>query len=118
MLPDKRILDLTRLEEAFEDDRAGIAELLEMALDTGTKHRRSMEDALATGDAAALAKAAHGIKGSAGNIGAVHVAALATELEQRARGGDMTGARERIDGIVAAYDRLAEEVRAYKEATP
>lgn len=115
-MPDKGILDLTRLEEAFEDDRAGIAELLEMALDTGAKHRASMEDALASGDAPALAKAAHGIKGSAGNIGALEVAALATELEQRARGGDVSGARERVDAIGAAYDRLADEVRLYKDA--
>jgi HPt (histidine-containing phosphotransfer) domain-containing protein len=115
-LPDKPILDLTRLEEAFEDDRAGIAELLEMALDTGAKHRASMEDALARADAGALARAAHGIKGSAGNIGALEVAALATELDRRARAGNLDGARERVDAIAAAYERLAAEVRAYRNA--
>src|ERR1700694_3175425 len=79
-LPDKAILDITRLEEAFEDDTAGIAELLEMALETGKKHRAALEEGLAAGDAAVVARAAHGIKGSAGNIGANVVYGLATEL--------------------------------------
>ena len=114
-MQDNEILDLSRLEEAFEDDTAGIAELLEMALETGAKHRQSMEEGLAAGDATVVARAAHGIKGSAGNIGAARVAALATELDQRARTGNLDGARERIDAIGAAYDELAERVRTYRE---
>ena len=113
-MPDRNILDLSRLEEAFEDDVAGIAELLEMALETGRKHRRALEDGLAAGDAQVVARAAHGIKGSAGNIGANEVYRLATELDARARTGNLDGARERIDAIHAEYERVAEEVRAYR----
>ena len=113
-LPDKAILDLTRLEEAFEEDTTGIADLLDMALQTGQKHRRALEDGLAAGDAQVVARAAHGIKGSAGNIGANDVYRLATELDARARTGDLSGARERIDAIDAAYARVADEVRAYR----
>jgi len=115
-LPDREILDLTRLEEAFEDDTAGIAELLGMALETGKKHRRALDEGLAAGDAQVVARAAHGIKGSAGNIGANVVYRLATELDARARTGNLEGARERIDAIHAAYERVAEEVRAYQES--
>ena len=115
-LPDERVLDLSRLEEAFEDDVNGIADLLEMALETGKKHRRGLEEGLAAGDAAQVAKSAHGIKGSAGNIGANVVYQLATELDQRARSGDLDGARERIDAIGSAYERVADEVRAYRAA--
>lgn len=92
----------------------GIAELLEMALETGKKHRRALEDGLNAGDAQVVARAAHGIKGSAGNIGANVVYKLATELDARARTGDLDGARERVDAIDAAYARVAEEVRAYR----
>jgi HPt (histidine-containing phosphotransfer) domain-containing protein len=113
-LADERILDLTRLEEAFEDDTAGIAELLEMALETGAKYRRMLEEAVASADASTVARAAHGIKGSAGNIGASEVATLAAELDQRARTGNLDGARERIDAINAAYERVAGAVRAYR----
>ena len=115
-MPDKAILDITNLEEAFGDDTAGIADLLDMAMETGRKHRRALEDGLAAGDAQVVARAAHGIKGSAGNIGALEVAALATELDQRARSGNLDGARERVDAIAAAYERLTAEVRAYRKA--
>lgn len=108
------MLDLWRLQEAFEDDTAGIAELLEMALETGRKHRAALEAGLAAGDASVVARAAHGIKGSAGTIGANEVYRLAAELDARARTGDLTGAREHIDAIGAAYARVAEEVRAYR----
>ncbi len=113
-LPDKSVLDLSRLEEAFEDDRAGIAELLEMALETGARHRRLLEEGLANHDAAVVARAAHGIKGSAGNIGANAVYQLAIELDDRARAGNLEGARDRIDAIDAAYARLADQVREYR----
>jgi HPt (histidine-containing phosphotransfer) domain-containing protein len=113
-LPDSTVLDLSRLEEAFEDDRSGIADLLELALETGRKHRRVLEDGLSGGDAAVIARAAHGIKGSAGTIGANVVYRLATELDERARAGNLDGARERIDAIDAAYARVADQVREYR----
>ena len=108
------MLDLSRLQEAFEDDAAGIADLLEMALETGRKHRASLEAGLAAGDASVVARAAHGIKGSAGTIGANAVYGLAAELDARARRGELDGARERVDAIAAGYARVAEEVRAYR----
>jgi len=115
-LPDKAVLDLSRLEQAFEDDRDGIAALLEMALETGAKHRRALEEGLANGDAVMVARAAHGIKGSAGNIGAVRVYEIAAELDERARTGNLDGADERIRAIDAAYARVAGEIREYRIA--
>jgi HPt (histidine-containing phosphotransfer) domain-containing protein len=113
-LADRGVLDLTRLEEAFEDDVEGIATLLEMALETGKKHRRALADGLAAGDATVVARAAHGIKGSAGNIGANAVYLLASDLDARARLGNLAGARERAEAIDAEYERVAREVRAYR----
>jgi HPt (histidine-containing phosphotransfer) domain-containing protein len=77
-----------------------------------------LEEGLAAGDASVVARAAHGIKGSAGTIGATAVYALAMELDARARTGDLDGARERIDAIGDAYARVAEEVRAYRASLP
>ncbi len=107
-------MDLERLEEAFEDDTTGIADLLDMALETGAKHRRALEAGLAAGDTEIVRRAAHSIKGSAGNIGANDVMRLAAELDERARAGDLSDARARVDAIGAAYDRVAGEVRAYR----
>jgi len=115
-LPDKQILDITRLEEAFEDDTAGIVELLEMALETGRKHCVVLGEAIAAGDATAAARAAHGIKGSAGNIGANGVMGLAAELDSRARTGDLTGAADQLREIERGYAQVAEQVRIYRES--
>ncbi len=107
-------MDLERLEEAFEDDTTGIADLLEMALGTGEKHRRALEEGIAAGDAEVVRRAAHSIKGSAGNIGAYEVMRLAAELDEHARAGDLSDARARVDAIAAAYEQVAGEVRAYR----
>ena len=112
------MLDLSRLQEAFEDDATGIADLLDVALETGRKHRRALEDGLAAGDANVVARAAHGIKGSAGTIGANAVYALAAELDARARTGDLGDARRRVDAIDDAYAQVAEEVRAFRASLP
>ena len=113
-MPDNEILDLSRLEEAFEDDTAGIAELLEMALETGRKHQLALAEGIARGDVETVRKAAHSIKGSSGNIGANAVMHLAAALEDRARAGDLSDAGERAAVIDAAYERVAAEVRAYR----
>ena len=116
MLPDNEILDLSRLIEAFEDDTAGIAELLEMAMETGRKHQRALAEAIGSGDVEGVRRAAHSIKGSSGNIGANRVMDVAAALEQSARGGDLSDAPARAAAIEAEYARVDAEVRAYRAA--
>ncbi len=113
-MPDKEILDLWRLEEAFEDDTQGIADLLDLAMQTGEKHLRSLIAAVEAHDATGVAKAAHGIKGSAGNIGANVVYRLACELDERARAGMLDGAAERVRRIDEAYEQVAQQVAEYR----
>jgi HPt (histidine-containing phosphotransfer) domain-containing protein len=116
VLPDSEILDLSRLVEAFEDDTAGIADLLDLALETGTKHRLALADGIARGDAETVRRAAHSIKGSSGNIGANVVMDLASALDEQARLGDLSGASESAAAIDAAYAEVAAQVRAYRAA--
>ena len=88
-----------------------------MALETGRSTAPRSRRARRAATPPAVARAAHGIKGSAGNIGANAVYRLATELDERARTGNLDGARERVDAIDAAYARVAEEVRAYRASS-
>ncbi len=115
-MPDRTILDITNLEEAFEDDTAGIAELLEMALETGRRLIGELQDAIATGNAPGVARAAHSIKGSAANIGAMTPSTLAAALEQRARAGDLAGAADACAAIESAYAPVAAEISAYRSS--
>ncbi|MGB8266613.1 MAG: Hpt domain-containing protein [Candidatus Velthaea sp.] len=113
-MPDDAILDLARLREVFEDDEAGIVELLEMALGTGGKHVAHLKDALAAHDAEGLHRAAHGIKGSASNIGALQVARISAEIEEQARNARWDGISELVTALDAAYAALREHVRSYR----
>jgi HPt (histidine-containing phosphotransfer) domain-containing protein len=101
------VLNLTRLEEAYDDDRAAIASLLGLARETESRYIRALREAIAQADLRAVARAAHSIKGSASNIGATRVSRIAADIEDQAR-------RERWDGIAGFADDLD---RGYAELT-
>ena len=63
----------------------------------------ALKDAVAHGDADARKSAAHALKGSAGNVGARRVAAMAAHIEKQ-------------DVDVDALDRLAAEIAAAIDA--
>jgi len=111
---DNAILDFTRLREAFEDDTAGIVELLEMALDTGARHLAALRDGVAGCAAEVVARAAHSIKGSSSNIGAVRVAHLTEMLEDALRAKNWTEVERLVIDLDAAYEQLREAVANYR----
>jgi HPt (histidine-containing phosphotransfer) domain-containing protein len=113
-LSERAILDLSRLHEIFEDDEAGIVELLELALGTGQRHVRQLREALGAGDAASVARAAHGIKGSASNIGALEVTRISAEIEERTRNAQLDGVTNLAAELEGAYATLGERVRSYR----
>jgi HPt (histidine-containing phosphotransfer) domain-containing protein len=114
LVPDKAILDLTRLQEAFDDDVIGIADLLDMALQTGRKHVGFMNDGIKNHSIETVARAAHGIKGSASNVGAGNVTLVATEIESRARAGSWDGVEALTRDLENAYEELRTTVVAYR----
>lgn len=59
-----------------------IAELTEVFLADATDRVGSLRDAVAIGDAARMRRAAHSLKGMCGAIGAIHMSALSSALEQ------------------------------------
>ena len=71
-----------------------------------------LQDAAARHDRVALAARAHALRGMAGNLGASTLAALATDLEDRATtitDGDLDGILDRIRGSVPRLDGLLRE---------
>ena len=72
----------------------------------GAKKIAEARQARQSGDLAALADAAHPLKSSAGNVGAVRVQELAAQVEVSARG-------QQGDQAVAQFDELE---RAFAEA--
>jgi HPt (histidine-containing phosphotransfer) domain-containing protein len=111
---DNGILDLSRLREAFEDDTEGIIELLEMALKSGERHVATMTAGLENGDATAVARSAHSIKGSASNIGALRIPTIAEAIEESVRAQSWNDLRRLAGDLHAAYEQLRESIATYR----
>jgi HPt (histidine-containing phosphotransfer) domain-containing protein len=65
-----------------------------------------------TGDCAGLADQAHALRGSAGNLGAVGLAALLEQIEAAAKRQDIASAREFIARLEAEYAAAHQALRA------
>jgi two-component system sensor histidine kinase BarA len=111
---DTAILDLKNLNEAFEGDVEGIVDILQMAVETTESTLPTLRTAIAAGDAAAVAKAAHGIKGAAANVGGKEVAKAFSTIEERARDGSLAHASADLETALAALDRFNTEVARYR----
>jgi len=112
---DTPILEISRLEEIFEDDSAGIADLLEAAMGTGATNQATLQDALARHALDDVMRAAHAIKGSTANIGGNEVAAAAEIIETAARAQTWDGIAPAAIELDQAYERLREAVPIERE---
>ena len=71
----------------------------------------SIEHALDVGEAANLARAAHAWRSYNGNVGAHSLARLCRELEDNARAGNLTAAREVFGQIRVLHERVRDELQ-------
>jgi len=78
----------------------------------------ALRDAVAGGDADAVLRAAHAIKGAAVNFDAVDTVAVAARLEYMAREGDLAGAVALVERIEAAAAQLVAALRAFGGSSP
>jgi HPt (histidine-containing phosphotransfer) domain-containing protein len=83
---------------SLTDDSAFLDELIDMFVDDALPRVERVRTSLASGDHATAQTAAHSLRGSAGNIGATEVAALAREIEHDLEAG--------VPVTVARADRL------------
>ncbi len=113
-MADTSTLEISRLEEIFEDDTEGIADLLEAALQTGAGHQAALREGIAQRNLDAVMRAAHAIKGSSANIGANDVAAVAARIEAAARANTWNGVPDDADELDRMYERLRDAVAAYR----
>ncbi len=115
MSDDLPVLDLTMLEEVYEDDVAGMVELLDIAQRTVQAAVPRLHDAIAAADLEAVRAAAHGIKGALGNVGGHAASAVASAIEQHARRGEwepVPGLANELDSALARFDTAIASYRA------
>lgn len=106
-------LDLARLSDVFESDREAIVDVLRECSHYVRASVAELLTAARARDATGVSRAAHGIKGSCGNVGAIACERAASLVEAEARVGrvrldleeEFSGLLERLDLAIARYAR-------------
>jgi CheY-like chemotaxis protein/signal transduction histidine kinase/HPt (histidine-containing phosphotransfer) domain-containing protein len=100
---------LVELREIMED---AFAELIQTYLRDTPTRLVAIRDAIDKTDADALRDAAHTMKSSSANLGAMPLSALAKELEALGRSGTTEGAAELFRSAAAEYTRVKQALEA------
>ncbi|MBM4341680.1 MAG: Hpt domain-containing protein, partial [Deltaproteobacteria bacterium] len=63
------------------------------------------------GDAAGAERQAHTIKGASANVGGERLRAVALELEQAGKAGDLESIKTRMDELAASFAELKDSIQ-------
>ena len=88
------------------DGGAFLRELVDIFLTDTPRRLAEISRSLESGDFATLSRAAHSIKGSAGNFGAHGLVERAWNLERAARAGDRTASPQLATLLVTEFERV------------
>jgi len=115
MTPDKavdpEVLESLR-ELGGEDDPGLFLELIELFLEDTPQRMKQVEEALARDDADGLGAAAHALKSSCANLGALKLSELFKEIEFAGKESDLERARPLVNLSSEEYGRVEQELRA------
>jgi HPt (histidine-containing phosphotransfer) domain-containing protein/AmiR/NasT family two-component response regulator len=113
--PDQPLLDLEVVQSLKElggpEDPGLFAELVEMFLRDTPPRIQAMLEASSNGDPMALARVAHSMKSSCGNLGAMSLAQLCQAIEAGGRQGDLEAVRSLVQRSSEEYQKVAQALR-------
>ena len=98
------IIDRSVLKELYEIMEDDFVSVIESYLKSAPGLMHAIRDAVKAGDMDDLVKAAHPLKSSSANVGAMELSTLARELEFKGR-------EHEVAGLVDTYNRTAEIFR-------
>ena len=114
-MADDRALDpaviqsLRQLTPAGEPDV--LAEILQLFLDEVPKKIRALQAAVDAGEAAQVARLAHSLKGSSGNIGANSMLDVCRRIDDLAKAGDLERVSPLVATLTSEYHRAELEIK-------
>ena len=86
-------------------------EVLRMFLDEVPRRIDRLRAAWSAGDVTEVHRAAHSLKGSAGNIGAHALYAVCKQLDERGKAGDLAGTEHLVAALAEEFGKVEGEIR-------
>lgn len=115
-------LDSSMLQDLVDISPTGglrlVRELIQMFFAEAPRRLDLMRCGLAANDPTPLRRAAHAMKGAAGNLGAVNLTALCHELECLGQRGDLGKAPSLVNGVERELHRLEQQLEAWSAGLP
>lgn len=111
-----QIWDEAGMLERLMDDKELVTSILDEFLSDMPRQIETLRSYLDACDVAGAKRQTHTIKGSAANVGAQTLYAVAAEMEQAGRAGNLEGMTTRMNTLSAAYETFKQYVGGRKEA--
>jgi HPt (histidine-containing phosphotransfer) domain-containing protein len=115
-MPDQIVIDPQMIESLRAlnpgDNDEFLREIVGIFLEDTPLRMVELDDSLAAGDRVKFTRAAHSIKGSAANLGAVQLRAAAEKLEHASRQADLTDVGPLVAAIKAEFGRAQSALAA------
>jgi HPt (histidine-containing phosphotransfer) domain-containing protein len=108
---DPQVIESLR-ELGGEDDPGLVQELIEMFLQDAPKRMSEIQQGLQTGDIKMLERAAHTLKSSSANLGAMTLSGLCKQMEELARRQDAAAIPPVYEASTRAYAEAASALRS------
>lgn len=108
---DPRVLDELR-ELGGDDDPGLLLELIDLFLADAPRQLEEMSRGFATNDARLLERAAHTLKSSSANLGAMTLSSLCKRMEEIARENELAGVRPLLHESQQHWPRVVAALRA------
>ena len=99
-------LDVKDFMERVQGDKELFFELLDIFSSDFPEKRKSLQEAIANKDQETVEHVSHFLKGSCGNISAVPLRIIFSELEKRGKENDLQGSEEYLEKIDKEYKDL------------
>jgi PAS domain S-box-containing protein len=111
-------IDLPAVLDRLDGDRELFDEMAQLFREGCPKIMEDIRSAIGAGDAKALERHAHNLKGSSANLGAVDVSRAAAALEDCARSGNLERADDLLKSLELSLGQLLPELESLSRTIP
>lgn len=109
------IIDLEEFLERVQDDKELLCELFDIFMEDYVEKRKSLEEAIGKNDFEGVRNIAHSLKGASGNISAKPLREIFMNLEDEAKGSNISNGQEYLQNIDRQYALLTQHIEILKK---